>query len=578
MAGIKNIRDLYKKVGEKVLREVLEGEIRVTEKFDAYRFAIEKNPHNYKIYFYGKNGKAPLTKIDRTLSDLYEGAVEYIESLPYEVQKSLPLRHRFGFSWFPSKNPILTEYERRPKNGLILTDITIRDKNNDVTRELHESEIYQRWANIFSVEYAAPIHNGCLDESVVNFLMQIAKDEEESQMLAESFETKGYLNNLHPNIEALIFETKDVLFKISQNEESTVSEKRSHMFDLLLMDILEHVETFNVSGVRCAAQRTDEAYLEAVSEIFNDYVDKRGNFYLDTQMEKPKFLQKSGKFNKKWIKNPKTRSILEKDKRYNYLLSVFLANFRKTKYPSGLLNESIVNRYNRKIEDLNKVIGDDFGFLEFSTIIREDKEEKIKRDPDYARAVGLMTRFFDPSRNFEEGEKQVNVIITNAGMLTNRIKEIADSMMSSNGKKVVVIHCGTYLRREFGANADSIEKILAKFINTDTETFADYRMIDLPIASQVLNVLRPHYEPVSINMSGNHISMQKEIEGTSVVYSNQSGLMKRLQVAPIKDLRRKSLLGTLENDAYKKFCELTPECVHPYWPEIKNSFDKYTYK
>ena len=54
MAGIKNIRDLYKKVGEKGLREVLEKEIRVTEKFDAYRFAFEKNSHNYKIFFYGK--------------------------------------------------------------------------------------------------------------------------------------------------------------------------------------------------------------------------------------------------------------------------------------------------------------------------------------------------------------------------------------------------------------------------------------------------------------------------------------------------------------------------------------------
>ena len=71
MAGIKNIRDLYKKVGEKGLREVLSGEIRVTEKFDAYRFAFEKNPHDYKIYYYGKNGKTPLSKIDRTVSDLY---------------------------------------------------------------------------------------------------------------------------------------------------------------------------------------------------------------------------------------------------------------------------------------------------------------------------------------------------------------------------------------------------------------------------------------------------------------------------------------------------------------------------
>ena len=55
MAGIKNIRELYKKVGEKGLRETLKRETRITEKFDAYRFAFEKNQDNYQIYFYGKN-------------------------------------------------------------------------------------------------------------------------------------------------------------------------------------------------------------------------------------------------------------------------------------------------------------------------------------------------------------------------------------------------------------------------------------------------------------------------------------------------------------------------------------------
>ena len=83
MAGIKNIKDLYKKVGEKGLREVLEKDVRVTEKFDAYRFAFEKNPHNYKIYFYGKNGKTPLSKIDRTVNDLYEAAIAHIENGKY---------------------------------------------------------------------------------------------------------------------------------------------------------------------------------------------------------------------------------------------------------------------------------------------------------------------------------------------------------------------------------------------------------------------------------------------------------------------------------------------------------------
>jgi hypothetical protein len=579
MAGIKHITELYKKLGEEGLREILNKELRITEKFDAFRFSFEKNSQNYKLYFYGKNGKTPINKIDRTLSDLYEGAIDYIESLPYEIRKDLPLRHRFGFSWFPTKNPLSTDYERRPKNGLVLTDITIRDKKNDVTRDVNENEVYKRYAKILGVEYAEPIHSGKLDESMVESLINIAKNKEDAGLLTESFDTKGYLNQLHPNIEAMIFESEDQLFKISHNEEITKSEKRSHMFDLLLMDILEHIETFNILGIKCASTKIDEAYIEAVSEIFNDYVDKRGKEYLESNMEKPTFLSKSGKFNKRLIKNPKTRMLVEKDAQYEYLLSVFLANLRKPKFASGLLNESTVHRFNSKIEEIDKAIGDDYSFLEFTTIIKEEKEEDIpkKGEPDYAKAVHLLTKVFDPERKLEIGKDPINVLIINAGLLTNRIKEEAERLYSSNKHKCILIHCEDLRNRYFGADEKNIEKILAKFVTENDDLFAGYYTINRPILSQIINKLRPKYEPMLIHAEFDVTSLQKELEGTEAIYSSPSGLMKSIKVAPIKDLRRKALLGSLENDVYKDFTNLTPSCVHPYWKDIKSSFDKYTF-
>ena len=582
MAGIKHITELYKKLGEEGLREILNKELRITEKFDAFRFSFEKNSQNYKLYFYGKNGKTPINKIDRALSDLYEGAIDYIESLPYEIRKDLPLRHRFGFSWFPTKNPLSTDYERRPKNGLVLTDITIRDKKNDITRDVNESEVYRRYAKILGVEYAEPIHIGKLDESVVDSLISIAKNKEDAGLLTESFDTKGYLNQLHPNIEAMIFESEDQLFKISHNEEIVKSEKRSHMFDLLLMDILEHIETFNVLGIKCASTKIDEAYIEAVSEIFNDYVDKRGKDYLESNMEKPKFLSKAGKFNKRLIKNPKTRMLIEKDSQYEYLLSVFIANLRKPKFASGLLNESVVNRFNSKIEEIDKAIGDDYSFLEFNTIIKEEKTEKEelhkKGEPDYVKAVHLLSKFFDPERTIILGKKPVNVLIVNAGLLTNRVKEEAERLYSLNKNKCILIHCEDLRNKYLGADEKGIEKILAKFVTENDELFESYYTINRPILSQIMNKLRPKYEPILIHCEFDVTSLQKELDGTSAIYSSPSGLMKSIKVAPIKDLRRKALLGSLENGVYKDFCKLTPSCIHPFWEDIKSSFNKYTYK
>jgi hypothetical protein len=581
MAGIKHISELYKKHGEKGLKEILNREVRITEKFDAYRFSFEKNAQTYKLFFYGKNGKTPINKIDRTISDLYEGAIEYIESIPYEIRKDLPLRHRFGFSWFPTKNPLNTDYERRPKNGLVLTDITIRDRKNDVTRDVNENEVYKRYAKILGVDYAEPLFSGKLDESIVNQLISIAKNEEEPTLLTESFDTKGYLNTIHPNIEAMIFESEDLLFKVSHKEEIVKSEKRSHMFDLLLMDIIEHIASFNILGIKCASARVDEAYVEAVSEIFNDYVEVRGKEYLESAMEKPKFLDKAGKFNTRLIKNPKTRMLVEKDRRYEYLLSVFLANFRKPKFASGLLNESTVNRFNSKIEELDKVIGDDYSFLEFSTIIKEEKEETIKpekAEPDYAKAVHLLTKFFDPERNIEVGKEPVNVIVFNGGLLTNRILEEAERLKAANKNKCILIHAEDLHNKYFGADKDSVEKILAKFVVANEDLFIDYKIINRLMFANIINKLRPKYEPILIHIEYDPTSIQKELEGTEAIYSSPSGLMRSIKVAPIKDLRRKALLGSLEGDSYKDFCKLTPECVHPYWREIKNGFDKYTFK
>ena len=576
MAGIKHISELYKRHGESGLREILARDVRITEKFDAYRFSFEKNAHNYKLVFYGKNGKTAINKIDRTLSDLYESAINYIENLPYEIRKDLPLRHRFGFSWFPTNSPLQTEYERRPKNGLILTDITIRDKKNDATRDVNESEVYRRYAKIMNVEYAEPLHVGPLDESLIYSLVQIAKNAEEPLMLTESFNTKGYLNQIHPNIEAMIFESEDQLFKISQKDEKVISEKRSHMFDLLLMDILEHIDTFNIMGIKPVSNRIDESYIDAVSEIFNDYVEKRGKNYLESEMQKPEFLAKTGELNEKFIKNPKTRLILDNDNRYEYLFSVFLANFRKPKFASGLLNESVVNRFNSKIEELDKVIGDDYSFLEFSTILKEDNiaEQYIKPEPDYAKSVHLMSRFFDPDRKGVKGKVPVNIIVTNCGLLTNRILDEAERLFTANKTKCLLIHCNDLRNKTYGSNPENVEKIIAPFVINHEDLFVGYKMIDKYSYGQIINVIRPKYEPLTVNVDHTTDSLQKEADGLHIINRVED---KPVKINAIKDLQRKTLTDSLENDTYKQFCALTPAVLWPFWNEIKTAFDKYTY-
>ncbi len=576
MAGIKNITELFNKHGEAGLRQILSQDIYITEKNDAYRFSIEKNPQTNELHYYGKNGKTPINKIDRCLNNVYEDAINYFESLSYDIRKSLPARHRFGFSWFPVLEN--GSSAKRPKNGLVLTDITIRDKKNESVSEIHDDVVCKRYSNVLNVNYAGAIFSGKLNETSINVLVEIAKKSIKPDALLENInEFKADSNK--SQIESLIFKSNDnTLFKISNKEDAVKSEKRSHMLDLLLMDILEHAEQINISTIPVYSKRADEAYIDAVCEIFNSYVAYRGKDYLDTEMKKPVFLAKSGNFNPLLVKNAKTQLILENNSSYEYLLSIMLANLRKPKFPSGLLTESVANRFNAVIKNLDKITDDSYSFLEFSTIIKEnneDAEPPKKNEPDYEKSVHLLTRFFDNERQVSAGATPANIFILNCSFLSNRVLEEIESHVANNKHKCIIVHSQFLAKQKFGMSEENVEKALARLIQERKDLFLDYIMMDHVILSALINKLRPKFEPVNIYAYFDAASLQKEAEGLNYVYLDPNTKFKK--ISRLKDSSHQAIMQSLEDNVYLDFCKLTPTCLHPFYMDLKKYFDMYTY-
>jgi hypothetical protein len=579
MAGIKNIRDLYKKVGEKGLREVLSGEIRVTEKFDAYRFAFEKNPHDYKIYYYGKNGKTPLSKIDRTVSDLYEAAITHIESLPAEVKRAIPVRHRFGFSWFPNKKPLNTEYDRQPRNGLVLTDITIRNRQWEVTHEVKEQIVFNRWANLFLSESIHPVFAGLLDLSTIDSLVEMAKHDYALQSLNESqVYTSGFLNESSSKIEALVFESENTLFKVSDVLQEDTRDKRSHLFDILLLEICEHIADYNIAGMKSVSLYPDEAYIEVVSEIFNDFVDKHGTDFISSGLDRPDFLKNSGRINKKWVKNPKTLSLIESNSKYAYLLTIFLTNLKKPKYPSGLLNEAVTTRFNNKIEEIDRVISDDYSFLEFNSILKENDEdeavEQIKK-VDVEKAVLLLQSFFSGERKPVDGKEKVNVIITDCSQLTNDIIHEAEKLHQENGYRCILFHDVFYSQRSYSLSRATLQKALSTLVSERNDIFIGHYFLDEPFINYLMRKLHPGFTPVTVSISLQRASFF--FMDWKALNAAQLGEVPKIKIVYHKN-SKPALDGSLEKDSYRDFCQLCPPAFHPYWTEMKSAFDQFTYR
>jgi hypothetical protein len=577
MAGINSIGKAVSKLGELRVRELLSQEVRVTEKFDAHRFCIEKHPKSYKIHYYGKNGKTSLSRVDRTVSDLYEAAIDHIESLPYEVKRSLPIRQRFGFSWFPNSSPLVTRYDKKPRNGLVLTDITVRNNKSDVITEVKDSQVYERWADLLRVDYARPVYEGHLTSETVDRLL----GSNSLEMLKESeVYTTGFLNESGHEVEALVIETQDGLLKIGEEVEPA-NAPRSQLFDLLLLDICEHLEEYNLGKVRTASINPDESYIEIVSEVFNDYVNKHGKDFLESGLKKPEFLKKSGEVCRKWVKNPKTLAILESSIDYEYLFTVFLVNLKKPRYKSGLISEGVANAFNAKIEEIDRMTGNDYGFLEFSTILREDlivpniPVEKTADSPSgYEKAFSLLTRFFAGERNNQVGEKTVNLVITDARMLTlDSVKE-AQRLKKLNGHPVVIVHSDS-IGAGYGVDPENIEKVLKDVTAGDQDTFIGYKMVKRPFLKELVDSIRPEYEPMVVSAQRGIEDLELEKESMSCDY--HPDLINNIELVKHSGNNRQAAQKAIEDEDLSAFKKTTPTAIHPYWSQVKSSFEQFYY-
>lgn len=585
MAGIKTVQEILKAEGRSTLKNILQKKIKISEKFDAYRFSFEKDLNNNNLYYYGKNAKVPLNVIDRSLSDLYENAISYINNIPPDIFKSIPSGHRFSFYFFPKNKYIAESYDYLPENNLLLTDVTIRNKKNNTVRNITDQNVLRRWSDIFKVKYYDSVFEGELNESCVDCILNIAENKSDLTNLSALLSINSiFKNDKLPN--TIIIESEDQLIKISQTENTIVSEKRSHMFDILLLDIFNHVDKsiIKIYSLHTTNESADQAYLNVVCELFNNYVTDKGNDYLQSGFKKPEYIEKVGNFNTKWIKDKKTLSIISENSEYEYLLSIFIANLRKPKTSNGLLTESVVSKFNNNLEMIDKLIGDDFSFLEFNTIyndyseIKESEEVDTKDTEvdtlDYEKGVKILSAFFTETKKSNAGKEKINLIICNGGFLTNTILEEAKKLKLENDKKSIIIS----IRKELGLTQEHTEKILKVFIEENKDYFIECFCFNRLIVETLLKNVRKHWEPTNISyIDGDVEELQMLLSGFSIISLDEDRSIKKINCKSVKDTCLISAKEHLENKSFESFCKVVPQCLHYYWTELQTSFDKNIY-
>lgn len=506
MSGIKYLSDIYEKKGKSFIENLFNKKVIVTENLDGSAFSFEKDFTGDNISFYKKDQENPITRVDRILMRYYEKPITYIESLSDEVRAEIPKGWRFGMVYFPNSKPVRIEYDRVPKNNLILTHIVVRDEFGDVVKTIQDKEELDEWAQKFEVEGSPVIFQGKLNReqkiSIMEFLSTPLLDLK-SRFKTESF-TKYLISLLNPEIEStklginlgspvesMIFRFEDeegkeetvlakmmdpIFYEINRERKVTKSSYfPSDVYSLCLIDVMNFILEYGVENFTAEGEDPEERYISFVFSVFNNFVSEEGEKYIGADFEKPDYLKSDGfEINKELITDDQVIKNIEDDEVYVDILQMILNSFRKLKRkPHGFFTEGLIQQFNMLVEEIanyinakrKDVVEESLGVpsfvwfkkagVKFNPILNEEEEEI---EDEYISAI-------------LEGAQENEVLNESSSEMKDDVKEKEEKSKGNTSeffsfkdfKKVVATHKEKRKIKILNENNQKVNLIIGKF-------------------------------------------------------------------------------------------------------------------
>lgn len=315
-----------------------------------------------------------INMVDLAMQNYYNKAVSYFEKLDNRVKSLLNKKWWFGFEYFPDNMPANLEYDRIPKNSLILTSIYKRNRFNYTDSELEE------YARLLDVDILPVLYRGTLDDESVNaikYFLNTSPEDLDFVFGEQSFAfffykllnpqlTSSFLmnnGNYQKNLEKLIIKSKSATkgFQILNPLYNRVNTNDTYFvnnYTLIIINFLAFVQNYNISKFKLKGKNRDEVYINLISFLFNEYMGETIDDYIAYDIIIPEFFDKDKfRINKKLITNKLTKEYITGDKRVEYIFKILLGTFNKKRSkPIGILSNNTLELLNNFIENLNKTI------------------------------------------------------------------------------------------------------------------------------------------------------------------------------------------------------------------------------
>ena len=349
---------------ELLVYEDIQGS-RIFVRYDGQRFIIKpKNLRNDPINF-----------IDLAIQKFYNAAYFYFSSLPQYITDLLNPNWWFCFEYFPDLCPANIEYQKIPKNGLILVCIVKGNKYKYNYDELKE------FSSLMDVDCIPVIFKGKLSQKQLEIIALFLNSSENDlkYVFGENNFSKFFYELLNPNFKNSFLMNDEfnnnlekIIMKIDGNDEysfeilNPLYKRMSfsndtnyvEIYSQIILNFLEFCQLMDIKKFKIKANTKDEIYIELISQIFNDYIENiKGNIDDWTIIIPDFFKDEKFKLNTDMLLNKKTIEHCKSSKKIEYMLKVILSSFNhKKKKPIGVFNEQTVVLFNEFVDKISNYI------------------------------------------------------------------------------------------------------------------------------------------------------------------------------------------------------------------------------
>jgi phosphopantetheine adenylyltransferase len=558
MRQINDLLTIYNSKGRDYIHGLLKKFIVVKEKSSDTSLHAQIVEGNLK-YFKGTSNKE-ISIIDRSLQSIYENPIDRTIHQILDMYKIglIPESYRFAFRYSPKTNKILLE------------EIRVIESSSKI-RFIEDDVVLERWASDLNLDGISVIYFGRLKLNQIDDILEsLDKGNNDiydilkaNKNISESL-TMKFLDRLHETVSTKIL---NPMIKATKAKDQNASDT----YSIALQDVLAFMNTVNFDKFKPKGEDKAHRILNLISALYAKYMSKNASKYDGMEdLDGPDFAKDIPDFgiNLKNVTDENAVKWIKESQINKEIFKLFLGTFTKKRKKTSILIDN-----NTKFE-INKIIA----MISDRTIDKPKPKESIPTFEDYyygkyqKRAL-LESNLYEGKLSLEHsepGKQSVNILVGRFQPPTLGHIKVLRQLHAKNNLPVVVIQVRSKSGKKTPFENETILKIWMdiakqyKFIDAVKESQTGF-------LDQILNALRPEYEPVLWGTGSDRIS---DYNRMIKLYGKEANVLPEFQTSEIKrnsnNISATQVRDALIADNEKEFKKLTPTAEHKFYDQLKN--------